>query len=195
MRLTKRQCQKNRRKIVEVAARLFRQRGIDAVSVADLMKEAGFTHGGFYNHFASKEELVAEAGRAAFAKSMAMLSGLSCTGKNNREFVKSLNDYLSPAHRDNCAGGCPAAGFAGEVSHQGLEMQSAYADGIKAFLEVYQTHAAVKNRRKSKAAARRQAIELLSNLIGSLTLARAVAKADPLLSDEFLTVGRQRLPK
>src|SRR5689334_16944846 len=68
MRLTKEQAAKNRREILETAERLFRERGFDGVGVADLMKEAGFTHGGFYNHFGSKEELAAETCAASFER-------------------------------------------------------------------------------------------------------------------------------
>ena len=191
MRLTKEQAVRNRQKIIQTAARVFRERGIDGVSVADLMKEAGFTHGGFYNHFASKEELVAEAGRAAFAQMVGSLIEIASADKNGREFAKNLQAYLSPAHRDASATGCPMAAFVGEMSRQGCEMQRAFAEGIKAVLEIYQSRA----RGKSRPSRREQAIELLSNLIGSLVLARAVAKVDPALSDEFLAAGRHRLPQ
>ena len=195
MRLTKEQAAQNREKIIETADRVFRERGIDGVSVADLMKEAGFTHGGFYNHFASKQELVAEASRAAFAKSMGALLEQTSADKNGRQFAKGLQAYLSPAHRDDCTGGCPAAAFLGEVSRQGCEMQSTYAQGIKAFLEVYESQNAIKCGTSCKATAREKAIDVLANLVGSLLLARAVVKADPALSDEILAAGRRQLPK
>jgi TetR/AcrR family transcriptional regulator, transcriptional repressor for nem operon len=195
MRLTKEQTAKNRKKIVETAARVFRERGIEGVSVIDLMKEAGFTHGGFYNHFASKDELLAEAGRAAFRDTIGGLTKLASSGTNGRQFVESLYRYLSPSHRANFAGGCPAAGFAGEVSRQGREMQHAYAEGIRAVLKSYESLVSRKANAGKKASNHEQAIELLANLVGSLMLARAVAKADPELSDEFLAAGRRRLPK
>jgi len=195
MRLTKEQTAKNRQQIIDTAARVFRERGIDQVTVADLMKEAGFTHGGFYNHFVSKEELIGEASRAAFDKAICGLTQLVTADKTGREFTKNLQAYLSPAHRDDCAGGCPAAAFVGEVSHQCPDMQTAYAKGIKAFIDIFQAHFPSKAGARSKASSREQAIELLSNLVGALTLARAVAKADPALSNELLAAGRRRLPK
>src|ERR1700754_5116788 len=98
-RVSQAQAQENRRKVVHTAARLFRERGIDGVSVADVMAAAGLTHGGFYRQFASKEALVAEAVAQAFAEQAERLTGYD----NRAAFVA---DYLSPAHRDDPGPGC-----------------------------------------------------------------------------------------
>jgi len=195
MRLTKEQTAKNRRKIIETAARMFRERGIEGASVIEVMKAAGFTHGGFYNHFTSKEELVAEASRAAFSDTVLGLTSLASTDTNGRQFAQSLRRYLSAGHRDNFAWGCPVAAFAGEMSRQGGELQAAYAEGIEEFLKVCESQASGKRGAGRKGTGRRKAMQLLANLVGSLTLARAVAAADPKLSDEFLAAGRRGLRK
>src|SRR3954469_8334866 len=100
-RVSKEQAQANRQHAVEAAARLFRERGIAGVSVADVMAEVGLTHGGFYKQFASKEALVAEAVGAAFTEQAA---GLTTPGP---EFFAH---YLSAEHRDSPGHGCPTAG-------------------------------------------------------------------------------------
>src|SRR2546428_5812587 len=92
MRVTKAQAQANRARIVETASTLFRERGYDGVGVADLMAAAGFTHGGFYKHFRSKADLMAEAAASGFSQSIANLAGI-----DGAVFVKG---YLSRKHRD-----------------------------------------------------------------------------------------------
>src|SRR5262245_30936349 len=106
MRLTKEKAEQNRRTIVETASRLFRACGIENVSVADVMKESGFTHGGFYNHFASKEELVAEAVAWAFDTATGNFSEMVSSGSDRQKaLLSALAAYLSPAHRDEPADG------------------------------------------------------------------------------------------
>jgi TetR/AcrR family transcriptional repressor of nem operon len=109
-RVSQAQAQENRKRIVETAARLFRERGVAGVSVADVMAEVGLTHGGFYKQFASKEALVAEAVGQAFAELSERLQD-----QDRDDFVRG---YLSPAHRDNPGPGCPAAGFGGDLAHE-----------------------------------------------------------------------------
>src|SRR5690349_14819606 len=109
-RVSQAQARENRKRIVETAARRFRERGVAGVSVADVMADAGLTHGGFYKQFASKEALVAEAVGQAFAELSENLRT-----QDRDDFVRG---YLSPAHRDNPGPGCPAAGFAGDLAHE-----------------------------------------------------------------------------
>src|ERR1700694_1598125 len=97
MRLTKDEAERNRQEILDAAEKLFRERGFDGVGVADLMKAAGFTHGGFYNHFASQDELAAEASAAGVKRSNAAFAG--SLGKAGADGWKAyVRQYLSPAH-------------------------------------------------------------------------------------------------
>ena len=108
-RVSQAQAQENRKRIVGTAARLFRERGAAGVSVADVMAEAGLTHGGFYKQFASKEALVAEAVGQAFAEQARALAEAG----DRDAFVAA---YLSPAHRDSPGDGCPSAALGGDLA-------------------------------------------------------------------------------
>src|SRR5262245_718421 len=107
MRVTREQMAEHRQKILESAGKLFRAKGFEAVTVADVMKAAGLTHGGFYGHFKSKDDLIAE----TLAHS---LKG----DQSNGELASFARRYLSPKHRDNLAGGCSTAGLAAETIRQ-----------------------------------------------------------------------------
>src|SRR6201996_9849186 len=112
LRLTKEQAEQNRRRIVETASRMFRLQGLENVAVADVMKESGFTHGGFYNHFKSKDDLATEAVASAFDHAARKLSEDVASGNDPQKALNAvLTDYLSPAHRDTRTGGCPASAF------------------------------------------------------------------------------------
>src|SRR5260370_17580808 len=98
MRLTQEQATENRQRIIETAGRLFRESGFNGVSVADLMKAAGFTHGGFYNHFPSKEALAASAALPGLQRSNATLTGplMDQAGAHSSALSPLLHDYLPP---------------------------------------------------------------------------------------------------
>src|ERR1700754_3602585 len=115
-RVSQAQARENRKRIVGTAARLFRERGLAAVSVADVMAEVGLTHGGFYKHFASKEALVAEAVGEAYAEQSDYLDKIGEAGDPVARLAL-LDDYLTTDHRDNPGDGCPSAGFGGDIGH------------------------------------------------------------------------------
>jgi TetR/AcrR family transcriptional regulator, transcriptional repressor for nem operon len=191
LRLTKEQAEQNRRQIVETASRMFRLQGLENVSVADVMKEAGFTHGGFYNHFKSKEELVAEAVASAFDHAARKLSEDTASGQDPQKALNAvLADYLSPAHRDTRTGGCPAPAFPVDAARSGKEVQAAFADGIESYLEIFAARMD-----GDKREARQRAVALLSGIVGAVLLSRAVKKAQPKLSDELLGSARKQICK
>ncbi|MCP3145235.1 TetR/AcrR family transcriptional regulator [Pyxidicoccus xibeiensis] len=197
MRLSKEQAARNRQTILDTAARLFRERGIDGVGVADLMKEAGFTHGGFYNHFASKEALAAEACGSAFDRALATLVSEieQDPSRDGLAVARYLDHYLSPAHRDDPSGGCPTAALAVDVGRQGESVQASYSAGIEALLGILVNHLPrLKSGKKAAepAVAREQALRTLSEMVGAVVLARAVADANPALSDEILEASRRQ---
>jgi TetR/AcrR family transcriptional repressor of nem operon len=187
LRLTKEQTEQNRRKILDTASRLFRLRGIESVSVADVMKESGFTHGGFYNHFNSKEELAAEAVSCAFEEVARYLSANIGTGGDSpKNFLSVLARYVSPLHRDADDGGCPASALPLDAAHSGNDVQKAFAEGIEKYLGIF---AAQMTGNKNQS--RQQAIVTLTGIVGACVLSRAVREGQPELSDELLHVARK----
>jgi TetR/AcrR family transcriptional regulator, transcriptional repressor for nem operon len=198
MRLTKEQAASNRQAILDAAGRLFRTRGFDAVSVADLMDEAGFTHGGFYNHFPSKEALAAEVTAASVGRSNAALAAGSGASANAKTLARYLEGYLSPRHRDDPSGGCTIAALAGDASRQSTAVQATFAEGIEALVAIVAGQLLEGTgegpRAKGKraiAATREKAMRVVSEMVGSLVLSRAVASANPALSDAILAASRR----
>jgi TetR/AcrR family transcriptional regulator, transcriptional repressor for nem operon len=191
VRLTSKQAKQNRQLILESASRMFKLHGMEDVSVADIMKQSGFTHGGFYNHFNSKEELAAEAVSCAFEKSAHGLSEKFASARSPQKALETIiAEYLSPAYRDSSTGGCPASALPADAARNGKEIQTAFADGIESYLDIF---AARMDGNKQEA--RQQAIALLSGLVGALMLSRAVKKGNPKLSDELLSSARKDLCK
>lgn len=172
MKVTRQQAAANRERILEAAAKLFRERGLDGIGVADLMKNAGLTHGGFYGHFASKEELMAQACARALGNSAEKWRG--------RPLSAIVESYLSTRHRDNPGAGCAIATLGGDVSRQGAPVRRAFTDGVRSLVEVL----AGLVRGKTRAAKRRQALAVYASMVGALVLARAVD--DPQMSEEIL---------
>jgi TetR/AcrR family transcriptional repressor of nem operon len=176
MRISKERAAANHDQVVQVASKLFRERGFDGVGVADLMRAAGFTHGGFYNHFESKEALAVEAVARAFRDSASARSGVT-------DLRAVLTSYLSPTHRDAVGTGCPTAGLGSDTSRQPESVRAAFAEGMEDM-------AAMMTRRLEPlsdgvADARSRAINLLAKLVGALILARAAPDGSP-ISDEIL---------
>src|SRR6202041_2543690 len=191
LRLTKEQAEQNRRLIVDTASRMFRLQGLENVAVADVMKESGFTHGGFYNHFKSKDELAAEAVASAFDHAAKKLSEDIASGNDPQKALSAiLADYLSPAHRDTSTGGCPASAFPVDAARSGKDLQAAFADGIESYIEIFAARMD-----GDKREARQRAVALLSGIVGAILLSRAVKKGQPKLSDELLGSARKQICK
>ena len=179
MKVSREQATKNRERILDVAATRFRERGLDGIGVSDLMKEAGLTHGGFYGHFASKEDLMAE------ACSRALMEGVhkweqTAESAANRPIAEIRARYLSHSHRDDPGSGCLITALGTDVSRQGPKVRHAVTEGIKALLDLFARLSPL----KTKAQQRKQAMATLATLVGAVVLARAVD--DPGLSDEIL---------
>ncbi|MER8537728.1 TetR/AcrR family transcriptional regulator [Mesorhizobium sp. M0644] len=174
MKVSREQMAENRHRILDAASRLFREKGFDAVSVAEVMKAAGLTHGGFYGHFSSKDDLIAQ----TLAHVLAADSG---GGGDLRAYVGS---YLSPRHRDNCAGGCPTAGLAAAIRHQTQAARSAMTEGLRS--QIDRIGKALPE--LDPADRRRAAIGSWAAMVGAVILARAID--DPALSDEVLEQTR-----
>ena len=124
MKLTKEKVAHNRQHIIETASRLFRLRGFDGVGVANLMKAAGFTHGGFYNHFSSKEALAAEAASLGLNSSNSELSNTLVDADRSASsgLAKFVERYLSSEHRDDRVGGCTIASLACDAARETVSL-------------------------------------------------------------------------
>lgn len=173
-------------RVVQAAAAQFRQHGIDGISLADLMKQLGLTHGGFYKHFESRDGLVAEAVDYALADSeQSMRDLLFKAGKPT--LPRFVRTYLSEAHRDGRATGCALAALSGDVARNGEYLQLAMRSQIERNLEMLAT-ALVGTPAEQR---RDEALFILSALYGALTMARAAG--DSALSREILHSVRARL--
>ena len=183
MKVTKAQAQANRARIVETASTLFRERGYDGVGVADLMAAAGFTHGGFYKHFGSKADLMAEAAACGLTSSAAAVADLDV-----QAFV---SEYLSRAHRDGPGQGCTLAALCTDAARQTDAVKAAFAAGIEARLATRATQEG-QAQRDPDDAARARRIALMAQAVGALVLSRSCPDESP-LADEILDACRADL--
>jgi TetR/AcrR family transcriptional repressor of nem operon len=171
-------------KILKEAARLFRERGFGGAGVAEIMKAAGLTHGAFYAHFPSKEALEAEAVDCALARWDPSVDAPTAKGSALKRAF--LDRYLNAAHRDHTGSGCAIAALGPEIARNSAARKP-FTQRVKHMIDAM----AGRFRWKSKSAARRNAIHLLSAAVGALVLARAVD--DPRFSDEILESMRDSL--
>ncbi|HDR9507637.1 TetR family transcriptional regulator [Burkholderia cepacia] len=183
MGVSRQQAAENRSAIVAAAERLFRVRGVDAVGLTELMKEAGFTQGGFYNHFKSKDALVAEVMEKAMQDRE--------DSPNAGSLAAQVASYLSAAHRDNVEAGCPLSGFAGDAPRLTEAARACYAHGLAAYLDRLERMVATEGATPEQT--RRDALAVFSQMVGALVLSRAIAGTDPALADEILDAGRDAL--
>jgi TetR/AcrR family transcriptional repressor of nem operon len=173
------QKEKTHKRIVAIASKRFREKGLAGFGIADLMKEAGLTVGGFYKHFNSRDELVAEAVGDAFGvwqrqKEAAESEGRSLT------FAKLIDDYVSDVHRMNPGAGCAFSALAPEIARSDKRTRALTSEQVRDDLELLAGLLPGKERR----AARSRAILTFSALVGAMSLARAVS--DEVLSREIL---------
>lgn len=180
MKVTKAQAQANRAHIVDTASMLFRERGYDGVGVADLMAAAGFTHGGFYKHFGSKADLMAEAASCGLAK-----SADAAAGTDRESFVRH---YLSREHRDAPGQGCTMAALCTDAARQPAGVKAAFAAGIEAQLAVASTPEEQSDAATAEQARARR-IALMAQAVGAMVLSRSCPD-DSALADELLDVCR-----
>jgi len=179
MRVSRAEAAQNRERIIEVAARLFRERGFDGIGVAELMNFAGLTHGGFYGHFASKEDLMAQACARALEGSLDALHQVAERGGGNA-LSAVASAYLSPAHRDRPGEGCALAALGAEAARHGSPVRGAFTQGVRSLADRLTRLLPG----KSKRAKRERALAIFASMVGALVLARAVDDAE--LSEEVL---------
>lgn len=183
MKVTKEKAAENRAAILKAACRLFRERGFDGVNVAEIMREAGLTHGGFYGHFASKDALAAEACGKAFEGSTEKL-------RNRPDLAAMLDAYLSAQHRDHPGNGCPMASYGSAIARQDEAVQQTFSDGMQEYLAGLTERL---GEHELSGDERARAILMLSAAVGGLVLSRAVANVSPAVSAEILQTVRDQL--
>jgi TetR/AcrR family transcriptional repressor of nem operon len=167
-------------RIVNVAARRFRERGLEGIGVADVMKEAGVTVGGFYKHFGSRDELVVEALATAF-------KDLDVWEEHTPDMAHLLQNYLTEAHRDAPGTGCAMGALLGDITRGSKSVRALYTERVKRSLAFFSA-LLPSSKRSDK---RGRALLILTALLGALNLSRAVS--DPNLSREILQRVREEL--
>ena len=196
MKVTKAQSAENRAGIVEAAARLYREKGLGGVGVADITRNAGLTHGGLYRHFDSKDALAREACLRAFDWTITPLDKLEVEGGPHDPAARLhalVHGYLSAEHRDHPGDGCPAAALAVDAARAGPEMSEVFAQGVESNIQRF-AHAIMSDGPHAPGAEERaQTIHVLASMVGGLVLARATAAGNPALSEEILATLREQL--
>ena len=172
----------NHELIVKAAARRVRRDGVDNLAVAELMQEVGLTHGGFYRHFSSRDDLVAEAVTAALDHGSRRVSA-AAELESPDALTTLIDGYLSALHRDKPETGCAVAALPTDIARTDARARGAYSDQVRSYIEILS--------RLTPDGDPDEGHLILSALVGSLTLARAVD--DPVLSDEILERVAQAL--
>ncbi|HWE05327.1 MAG TPA: helix-turn-helix domain-containing protein [Rhizomicrobium sp.] len=187
LKVTREKTAENRAKLVQAAARLFRERGIDGVGVAEICEAAGLTHGALYAQFPSKEALAAEAFDEAFARGYPRMK--TAGGR----LAPSLRDYLefliSPQQRDNL-GGCPLTASASEVARKDETLSASFSRGFEQMVAVVESAI---DRKVPVAERRDRALTIIAAEIGVIAVARAAAKSRPDLSNRVVAAARRVL--
>lgn len=167
----------NRARVLRIASRSIRARGIDGTAIPAVMRDAGLTHGSFYAHFDSKDALVSEACAHAFLRSAAIQEETAAGSSPGRALAAIVRRYLTEAHRDEPETGCPAPALMTEMARQAAAVRRAYTRGLEDLLSRFE--------RLSPGRAKDLAPALLAGLAGAIALARAVD--DPALSARMLS--------
>ncbi|GAA0741336.1 TetR/AcrR family transcriptional regulator [Ideonella azotifigens] len=174
-------------RIVAVAARAIRRSGYDGVGVADIMKEAGLTHGAFYAHFASREAMLVEAARQACAESASVATGVAASAPPEQVVAAMLGAYLSKTHADQAETGCPLAALGSETARQAPEVRRVTTRHIKEMVDLLARQSPDWGQPQAHA----QALVAISTMVGALLLSRAVD--DPALADGLRSAALKHL--
>jgi TetR/AcrR family transcriptional repressor of nem operon len=188
MKVSRKKMAEHREQILAAAAKRFREHGFDGISVADLMKEAGLTHGGFYGHFSSKEELVALASLRAMSETVAKWEKVVDEAPGN-PLEALARSYLSVRHHDHPETGCLLAALGSELARQPSSVRDAVKEGQQQFFALLTRIVPG----QTKAARKKKAIAVLATMVGGMVLARTVS--DPQLRQEILETVAASIPR
>ena len=186
MKVSREKATENRERIIDAAGTLFRANGFAGIGVADIMKASALTHGGFYGHFASKDDLAAQASRRSLARAAAKWERIAAAAPE-KAYAALLANYLTATHRDDPGRGCAFASLSADAARGGKAIRAAFAEGLQPFLDTLAKAVPA----RSKTARHRKAIATMAALVGAVTLARAVG--DRRLSDEILEAVHREL--
>ncbi|ACB96165.1 TetR/AcrR family transcriptional regulator [Beijerinckia indica] len=186
MRVSRAQAAENRQKVIDVASRLFRERGLDGIGLNDLMKGAGLTQGGFYKQFESKEDLVAQACTRAIQTKLEQWSAIAEKDQEH-PFAALIGFYLNLEHRDALEDGCPLVALGSDVGRHGSEVKAAFEAGIRAHLEILDRYMPVADGENP----RKKSMAVLATMVGALLLSRIVS--DETLSKDFLDSAQEEI--
>src|SRR6204780_691204 len=171
-------------RIVKKASVRLREKGAHGIGVADLMKEAGLTHGGFYAHFDSREALVIEAFGHAMDRSTERWRKLAEQTPPEQRMAAIVDAYLTPLHRDDPGHGCAIPTLGAEIARESPKTRKAFAGKLEQMIEMLAAQVPELPRK----AARKQAMAAIATMMGTLVLARIAGSGD--FSDEILGAGR-----
>ncbi len=186
MRVSRSQAAENRETVINVASRLFRERGFDGIGLKDLMKGAGLTQGAFYKQFASKEDLAAQASRRAMESASRRWS-TAAEASPRDPLGAVIAFYLSMDHREERMDGCPVVALGSDVARQGADVKASFEAGIGEYLELLGSWVGEADDEKPNG----KAMAILSTMIGAVLLSRAVNDAD--LAQAFLDAATDQV--
>jgi TetR/AcrR family transcriptional regulator, transcriptional repressor for nem operon len=176
-----------RARIIEAAARAFRERGVGQVGIADIMRDAGLTHGGFYAHFPNKDALVAEAAMRGLDDSRRAFVAAAAAANPDAPLREVIRRYVSRSHRDFPADGCATPALAAEIAREPDEVRTAFTEGLDEFVVALMDYLPG----ETPEARRDAALVLVASMSGAVALSRAIN--DPIVSDRVLLATRRFL--
>jgi len=182
MRYPDKHKEETRERIIASASALLRESGADGIGVADLMRAAGLTHGGFYAHFPSKEALVAEAASAAMGQTIAHLRAAAEKVPRNEARQAIVDSYLNGRHRDHPGKGCAAAALGADIARLSPETRGALEQRLEEMFALLEEYSGARSEGRHKA------IAMFSAMVGALLLSRTVRSRA--LSEEILAATR-----
>jgi len=185
MRYSKEHKQETHAKIVKKAAVLLREKGAHGIGVADLMKEAGLTHGGFYAHFESREALVIEAFAYAMDRSTERWRKIAEQTPPDKRLATIIQSYLTPVHRDDPGHGCAVPALGADIARESPKTRKAFAAKLDQMIDMIADQIPDGPRK----ATRKQAVVTLAAMMGTLVLARIAGNGE--FSEEILSAGRE----
>jgi TetR/AcrR family transcriptional repressor of nem operon len=186
MRVSRTQAAENRQTVINVASRLFRERGFDGIGLKDLMKGAGLTQGAFYKQFASKEDLAVEASKRALESASGRWSDAAAAHPDD-PLGAVIAFYLSGDHRGEKMDGCPIVALGSDAARQGPDVKAEFETGIKAHLNVLGRFIAGADGEASRG----KAMAILATMVGAVTLSRVVN--DPDLAQALLDAAAEQV--
>ncbi|MBR1190653.1 TetR/AcrR family transcriptional regulator [Bradyrhizobium sp. AUGA SZCCT0160] len=185
MRYSKEHKQETHARIVKKASVRLREKGAHGIGVADLMKEAGLTHGGFYAHFDSREALVIEAFAYAMDRSTERWRKVADETPPDKRLATIVENYLTPVHRDDPGHGCAIPTLGAEIARESAKTRKAFAAKLEAMIDMMADQILDVPRK----VARKQAVAALATMMGTLVLSRIAGNGE--FSDEILAAGRE----